>query len=91
MSPGILVFLIGIYIVPIALLAWGHKVRRLTPRSRRGFWGAIIGHIAAGTIALVWGMIPPDAWTAEETAPGFFENTSQTEGVRPSSAAAPST
>ena len=72
MSPGILVFIIGVYIVPIALLAGGHKIRRLSPRSRRAFWGAILGHIVAGTIAVTWGMIPPESWTAEETARGFF-------------------
>jgi hypothetical protein len=72
MSPGILAFIIGLYILPIALLAWGHKVRRLRPRSRRAFWGAIIGHCTAGTIAVVWGMIPPESWTAEDTARGFF-------------------
>ena len=72
MSPGILVFLIGVYVVPVALLAWGHKIRRLSHRSRRAFWGAIIGHCIAGTIAIIWGMIPPESWTAEETARGFF-------------------
>ena len=72
MSPGILAFINGIYVVPIALLAWGHKIRRLSPRSRRAFWCAIIGHCIAGTVAVIWGMIPPEAWTEEETARGFF-------------------
>jgi len=72
MSPGILVFIIGVYLVPVALLAWGHKIRRLSPRSRRAFWGAIIGHCIAGTVAVIWGMIPPETWTEEEMARGFF-------------------
>jgi hypothetical protein len=72
MSPGILAFIIGVYIVPVALLAWGHKIRRLGPRSRRAFWGAIIGHCIAGTAAITWGMIPPESWTAADTARGFF-------------------
>jgi hypothetical protein len=72
MNPGILVFLVGLFGVPIALLAWGHKIRRLTPKSRRAFWGAVAGHCVAGTLALSLGMIPPEAWTAEETMRGFF-------------------
>lgn len=72
MSPGVLVFIIGVYVVPVALLAWGHKIRRLSLRSRRAFWGAVIGHIIAGTVALVWGMIPPESWTEDERARGFF-------------------
>lgn len=72
MSIGTVVFLIGIYIVPLVLLAWGHKVRKLSPGSRRAFWGAIIGHCVAGTLAVTLGMIPPENWTAEETVRGFF-------------------
>lgn len=72
MSIGILVFLLGLFAVPIALLAWGHKIRRLNPRSRRAFWGAVIGHCVAGTLALTLGMIPPEAWTESETTRGFF-------------------
>ena len=33
---------------------------------------AIIGHIIAGTVAVVWGMIPPESWTDDERARGFF-------------------
>jgi hypothetical protein len=72
MSLGILVFIVGLYGLPIALLAWGHKIRKLSPRSRRAFWGAIIGHCIAGVVAVVWGMIPPESWTSEETLRGFF-------------------
>jgi hypothetical protein len=72
LSVGILVFLIGLYVVPIALLAWGHKIRRLSPKARRGFWGAIIGHCIAGTLAITLGMIPPESWTSDETIRGFF-------------------
>ena len=72
MSIGILVFLLGLFGIPIVLLAWGHKIRRLNPRSRRAFWGAVIGHCVAGTLALTLGMIPPEAWTESETLRGFF-------------------
>jgi hypothetical protein len=72
MSLGVLVFLLGLFGVPITLLAWGHKIRRLSPKSRRGFWGAAVGHVVAATLAVSLGMIPPEAWTAEETIRGFF-------------------
>lgn len=72
MSLGILVFIVGIYIVPVILLSWGHKIRKLSPKSQRAFWGAIFGHIIAGTLAVTLGMIPPESWTAEETARGFI-------------------
>jgi hypothetical protein len=72
MSPGIAVFLLGLYVMPLVLLAWGHKIRRLSPKSRRAFWGAIIGHCAAGVLAVTLGMIPPESWTSEETVRGFF-------------------
>lgn len=72
MTIGVVVFLAGLFLVPIGLLAWGHKIRRLSPGSRRAFWGAVIGHCVAGTLALTLGMIPPETWTAEETVRGFF-------------------
>lgn len=72
MRPGIAVFVLGLYVVPLVLLAWGHRLRRLSPRSRRAFWGAIAGHCLAGVLAIGVGMIPPESWTAEETGRGFF-------------------
>ncbi len=72
MSTGIAVFLLGLFGVPLALLAWGRKVRRLDPRRRRAFWGAVIGHCVAAVFALSLGMIPPEAWTEQETVRGFF-------------------
>ncbi|MGH7468848.1 MAG: hypothetical protein ACRENP_12900 [Longimicrobiales bacterium] len=72
MTLNFLAFLIGLFVVPLLLLSWGRRLRRRAPRSRSAFWGAIIGHCVAGTIAVIWGMIPPEAWTAEETGRGFF-------------------
>jgi hypothetical protein len=72
MRLGIVVFIVGLYLVPVGLLAWGHKIRRLSPKSRRAFWGAILGHCLAGTLALTLGMIPPENWTEAEKIRGFF-------------------
>ena len=71
MSVGQIVFLVGLFGVPIALLALGHRLRRRSPRARALFIGAIVGHCIAGTVAVVWGMIPPEAWEPTESARGF--------------------
>jgi hypothetical protein len=71
MSVNLLVFLLGLFGIPLFLLWFGHRLRRRTPRERSVFWGALIGHCVAGTVAVVWGMIPPETWTAEERARGF--------------------
>jgi hypothetical protein len=36
------------------------------------FWGALFGHTVAGLIAVVYSMIPPEAWTASDATRGFF-------------------
>jgi quinol-cytochrome oxidoreductase complex cytochrome b subunit len=71
MTPNLIVFLVGLFVVPLILLRWGHGLRRKSPRSRRAFWGAVIGHCIGATLAMVWGMIPPEAWTAAEVGRGF--------------------
>lgn len=71
MSVHFIAFLLGIFGVPLVLLAIGHRLRRRSPRTRAIFWGAVVGHIAAGIVAVTWGMIPPDAWEPSETARGF--------------------
>jgi hypothetical protein len=72
MSAGFLALLGGVFVVPAILLASGRHLRRLPLPQRRAFWGAVIGHGTAATLALVAGMIPPEAWTPDESARGFF-------------------
>jgi hypothetical protein len=69
-SIHILVFIVGLFIVPIALLVVAHKLRRRSPRTRTAFWGAILGHIVAAIVATTWGMIPAETLTPQETARG---------------------
>lgn len=71
MSVNFIAFLLGLFVVPLVLLAIGHKLRRRSARTRAIFWGAIVGHIVAGVAAVTWGMIPPDAWEPTETWRGF--------------------
>jgi MFS family permease len=70
-SVHVLIFLIGLFAVPIALLAFGRRIRRRGPRQRALFWGAIVGHCVALLLAVVLGMIPPEDWTSRETVRGF--------------------
>jgi hypothetical protein len=65
-------FILGLFGIPIALLAYGHRLRKRGSRGQNAFWGAIIGHCVAGTLAVIIGMLPPEQWTAEETSRGFF-------------------
>jgi hypothetical protein len=71
MTPGIVAFIVGLYVLPLVLLWWGHRFKRLPARSRRAFWGAVIGHCVAGTIALTAGMVLPEEWDAQERLRGF--------------------
>ena len=71
MTIGFLMFLVGLFVVPILLLWYGHRLRRRSPRGRTMFWGAVIGHCVAAVLAVVLGMIPPEAWTADEPIRGF--------------------
>jgi hypothetical protein len=71
MSAGLAAFLHGLFVVPVGLLMVGHRLRRRRPEVRGMFWGAIVGHCVAALLAIVLGMIPPEAWTAEERVRGF--------------------
>ena len=71
MSSSLVVFVVGLFGVPIALLMLGHRLRRRSPRARAIFVGAVIGHCVAGAVAVVWGMLPPESWEPNEIARGF--------------------
>lgn len=71
MSIGTVAFLLGLFGVPLALLAGAHKLRRRSERAQRAFWGAAVGHCIAALAAVTWGMIPPEAWIEGEVARGF--------------------
>lgn len=72
MTLHVAVFLVGLFGVPLALLAYGHRLRRRSPRGRSAFWGALLGHCFALVLVMVLGMIPPESWTADDTVRGFI-------------------
>ena len=72
MTPAIVAFLLGLYVMPLGLLWLGHHLKRRSPRAKGAFWGAVIGHSVAGTLALVAALMLPEEWTAQEQLRGFL-------------------
>jgi hypothetical protein len=70
MTPGVFVFLLGLYGLPLVLLAWGHGLRRRSARLQRAFWGAIGGHLLAMLLALGAALSLPAAWSSTDVARG---------------------
>jgi hypothetical protein len=66
MTPGIVAMLVGVFVVPVALLWGGHRLRRRAPRLRSTFWGAIAGHVVAIVLGTTFGMIPPEEWNPDD-------------------------
>lgn len=62
MTFALMVLLAGLFVVPAALLAIGHRLRKRSVRVQRAFWGAIAGHVVASIAAIVYSMIPPEEW-----------------------------
>lgn len=71
MSVNFAAFVLGLFGVPIVLLVFGKRLRRRTERTRRAFWGAIVGHLIAMVIANTAGLITAEAWTGDDQARGF--------------------
>jgi hypothetical protein len=72
MTVGLLAMLLGVFVVPGVLLWMGHRLRRRPARWRRMFWGALIGHLVAMTIGLVFAMVPPEEWSGDDYVRGAF-------------------
>jgi hypothetical protein len=60
-----LALLLGLFVVPTALLMLGHRLRERSPRQRGAFWGGVIGHGIAVVIAVAAMHWPPVLWTSE--------------------------
>jgi len=72
MTAGITAMLVGILIMPAALLWLGHRLRRRSARVRGAFWGAMTGHVAAIILGMTFGMIPPEEWMPDDRMRGAF-------------------
>lgn len=55
--------LAGLFLVPVALLWLGHRLRRRAPGARAVFWGVTIGHSIGIIATLAAAHYPPVLWT----------------------------
>lgn len=72
MTAGIAAMLLGVFVVPGALVWMGHRLRRRPPAWRGMFWGALVGHVAALVAGLAFGMVPPEEWAPDDRVRGAF-------------------
>jgi hypothetical protein len=59
---GALAFGIGLFVVPLLLLALGHSLRRRTQRERGVFWGGTWGYLGGIVLTCVLSLTPPVGW-----------------------------
>jgi hypothetical protein len=57
--------LMGFFVVPLALLALGHRLRERTVRQRGAFWGGVIGHSLALLAAVTALHYPAVLWSGQ--------------------------
>lgn len=62
MSVGAVAFAIGLFAVPLLLLALGHSLRRRTTRERGAFWGGTWGYLGGMVLTCVVSLTPPVDW-----------------------------
>ena len=72
MTLGTFAMLLGLFVVPAALLWTGHRLRRRADRWRRIFWGALVAHLLAAPVAAAASMIPPAEWAPDDRWRGFL-------------------
>jgi uncharacterized membrane protein len=60
-----LALLAGFFLVPLALLALGHRLRERSPAQKGAFWGGVVGHSAAIVVAVVALHYPPVLWSGD--------------------------
>ena len=56
------VFTVGLYVVPLAILALGHGLKRRSTRVRGAFWGAVIGYGVGALVTSLVTVVPPFHW-----------------------------
>ena len=61
-----LALLLGLFLVPLAALAIGHRLARRGPLARNVFWGLVAGHTLAALAASTVAMTTPEFWGADD-------------------------
>jgi peptidoglycan biosynthesis protein MviN/MurJ (putative lipid II flippase) len=62
MSLGLMALLAGLFVVPVALLWMGHRLRRRSAAWRGAFWGAVTGHALGMLVTVAALHYPPVLW-----------------------------
>jgi len=62
-----LLFLVGLFLIPLGLLMLGHRLRDRTPTQRRMFWGGIIGYLTGMLVAVSAALYPPVHWPGTDS------------------------
>lgn len=62
--------IVGLFGVPLVLLAAGHRLRRKSVRRQQAFWGALLGHLLACGAALFASLAPPIGWLGTDVLRG---------------------
>jgi hypothetical protein len=66
-----LALLAGLFILPVVLLTLGHRMRDRSARTKRLFWGGVIGHAIGIVVTMVVMMSPPVWWADTESVRTF--------------------
>lgn len=66
-----LALLAGLFILPVVLLTLGHGMRDRSTRTKRLFWGGVIGHAVGIIVTMVVMMSPPVWWADAESVRTF--------------------
>jgi hypothetical protein len=72
MSMGTLALLVGLFVIPLVLLALGHRLRRRTSAQRALFWGGLVGYLVAALAAMWVAMVPAAEWSEIDTVRGLL-------------------
>ena len=68
MSVSTLIFLAGLFLPPVILLAAGHAYRHRSATVRAAFWGGVAGYALGGAVTAVAVHFPTMAWADAATA-----------------------
>ena len=72
MSVHLLAMLAGLFLVPLAALALGHRLNRRPRRQRLVFWGIVAGHAAGMLLATLAALYLPVRWDDTDVGRGLL-------------------
>jgi len=56
------VLLLGLFGIPVLLMALGHRLRGKSGSHKRRFWGGVLGYLLGMTAAIGAMVLPPVSW-----------------------------